>query len=275
MKDLIVKHDDNGVFKDLSNEARDYLRDPFSVTFIALEDRLLIGLYKPFNQIFTELNTTDVTTNTLTFKIGTATGFVAIEVDDDTNGYARSGFQIWDRKQDAWIATTEDGVEAFWLEVTSANDFVIDFDAINIVYADDIDLVSEVRNINEYLFENDTSFIAYHVASRNDIVQSLRNGGNFKELNMASPNPNLENITKWDLLDAGEIRQAAKYLALAKIFFDVSENTEDKAYQRFRDYEGMYGAAFKLFRMSIDKDDDGVTDTDERLTLNDVTVTKV
>lgn len=153
---------------------------------------------------------------------------------------------------------------------------------MNIVYADDTQLLSEVRVMNDFLAEGDSSFIAYHVAARDEIVQTLRNGGNVKQLTNDTflPGSSIQGIkriqmSKWDILDIGEISQAAKYLALSKVFFDVSENVEDKAYQRYRDYEGSYGAAFKLFYMSLDFDDDGNIDEQERLALNDVTVNKV
>jgi len=80
---------------------------------------------------------------------------------------------------------------------------------------------------------------------------------------------------KWDMLDRGEIRQAAKYLCLSKIFIDVSENVEDKAYGRFKDYEGMFGAAFKLFYMSLDTNDDGNVDELENMAINDIRIMKV
>ena len=146
---------------------------------------------------------------------------------------------------------------------------------VNIVYADDIDLKSEVRAINDYLAKDDTTFIPYHVAARNEIVQTLRNGGNIKNSADTSLALRRLQMNKWDILDRGEIRQAAKYLALAKIFFDSSQNIEDKSYERFRDYEGMYGASFKLFYMSLDLNDDGNTDVNENMDLNDITVSKV
>lgn len=149
------------------------------------------------------------------------------------------------------------------------------YSGVNVVYADDIDLKSENRAINDYLAEGDTSFIAYHVAARNEIVQTLRNGGNSK--NSADTSLALQRLqmNKWDILDRGEIRQAAKYLCLSKIFFDSSDNIEDKSYERFKDYEGMYGASFKLFYMSLDLNDDGNTDVNENMELNGVTVSKV
>lgn len=160
---------------------------------------------------------------------------------------------------------------------------VVSAQGMNIVYSDDTDLKSEVRVLDDYLATGDSSFISYHVAARNEIVQSLRNGGYIKEQDPTAAfapflefnNIKRENLNKWDVFDLGEIRQASKYLTLAKIFFDVSENVDDKHYQRYRDYEGMYGAAFKLFYISLDLDNDGNEDQDEMLMLNDVTVTKV
>lgn len=157
---------------------------------------------------------------------------------------------------------------------------------MNIVFSDDNQLAGEIRTIQDYRFEEDSSFIAYQVSARDEIVQTLRNGGSskIKDLNNIDFLPNSvyatktikrENITKWDILDVGEITQASKYLALSKIFFDVSENVDDKQYARYRDYEGMYGASFKTYYLSLDKDDDGNIDNSEKMAPNWVRIHKV
>ncbi len=146
---------------------------------------------------------------------------------------------------------------------------------VNVVYSDDNDIRGEVRSIDDYLASGDTTFISYHLAARDEIVQTLRNGGNSKvSADTSLAIKNLQ-MNKWDVLDKGEIKQASKYLCLSKIFFDASKNVEDKSYERFKDYEGMYGAAFKLFYMSLDSNDDGNIDDVENMVLNDITVRKV
>ena len=140
-------------------------------------------------------------------------------------------------------------------------------------------MLSEVRNINDYLYAGDSSFIAYHVAARNEMVQALRNGGyrKFEEINnITNITKKYMNIIKWDLLELGEVREAAKYLALSKIFFDVSENVDDKDFQKYSEFKSMYGQAFDLFYLSLDKDDDGeIDDATERLADNNIEILKL
>jgi len=63
-------------------------------------------------------------------------------------------------------------------------------------------------------------------------------------------------------------------LTLSKIFYDVSENTDDKQYQRAVDYNDKFGEAFKLYRISIDKNDDGKADKDEKTQLRGMRIHK-
>ena len=111
------------------------------------------------------------------------------------------------------------------------------------------------------------------------MVQALRNGGyrKFEEINnITNITKKYMNITKWDLLELGEVREAAKYLALSKIFFDVSENVDDKDFQKYSEFKSMYGQAFDLFYLSLDKDDDGeIDDATERLADNNIEILKL
>lgn len=256
MSDLYVLQDDNGSFNDFSVDARDFLRDNFIIDFVALEDKLYVGLYKPFSDFYFELNSG--TAKTLTFKVNSN----IIAVNDDTKDFSRSGFVKFD-KPESWTAETINGVEGYWVEITADADFSDDVQGLNIVYADDNDLLTEIRSIDMLLAKGDTSFIAYHQGVRDEIVQTLRNGGHLKR-----SGDEIAELTKWDLLDIGEIKNAAKYLCLAKIFFDVSKNNEDKYYMRFRDFQGMYGNAFDTYVLKIDTNDDGKYEEEEDLNTN-------
>jgi hypothetical protein len=361
MKDLKHFFEDNLVFEDPTLNLNDYLRG-FEELKIKSDDYWYIGLYKPFNSLFFEAVSPNISQSELVIEYWDGTMYQSVpNILDDTSNFTRSGFIRWMFDDSTtitqqWRQNDVNGTSLNWIRISSNGGFhgvvlsnagvgnsesVINIDdddigsyqvgqeiyiaaedsyhsitavdptmgaanitidpalvlpcpdaeplyalmsvkGMNLVYADDNDLISEVRLINDFLAEGDTSFISYHVAARNEIVQTIRNGGYVKQIGQDAFLPQRseevlkrKNMNKWDFLDIDEIRQAGKYLALAKIFFDVSENTEDKAYQRYRDYEGMYGAAFKLFYMSLDLDDDGNEDKRENLALNDVTVTKV
>ena len=57
--------------------------------------------------------------------------------------------------------------------------------------------------------------------------------------------------------------------------FDVSSNTDDKYYQRYRDYTGNYQMAFKLFFLSLDTNDDGVLNDGENRSVRSIGIFKV
>jgi len=258
MRDIYFKHDNNGVFTDYSKDARDYLRDNFQFNFTAIEDYIYIGLYKPFNEFYVELFQASEDGQAISYKYNNG-AFVRLNVNDDTKSMLRSGFISFEKPSD-WVKSIIDGVEAYWIKLESDIDFSPYFKGVDIVYSDDNDLLQESRDIMDFLAKGDDSFIAYHVSARNDIVQTLRNTGEIKTVDYLP-----KQLTKWDLLDMGEVRQASKYLTLAKIFFDVSENVEDKSFSKYKSYKGMYGKAFDLFRLSIDKNDDGISDEIEYL----------
>ena len=266
MSDLLVINDQGGDFKDFSKPLRDYLRDQEQLIIESGNSSLYIGLYKPFNSVYVELTRPmdAVAVIDLQFTINGSN----VDLDDDTNGFKRSGFMQF-TKPENWSATTVDGKEAFWLKIDSAADNIdVDCIGLNIVFSDDNDLRSEVREIDKMLASGDTSFISYHLSARNEIIQTLRNGGRFKQ----DDDDQIKNLTKWDVLDFGEIRQASKYLALSKIHFDTSLNVDDKNYQRFRDYEGMFGKAFNLYIMNLDKNDDGKKEQEEDLIVNSIEI---
>ena len=275
MKDLFFYYDKNMVISDYSQKARDYLRDSFTIDFVGAEDSFYIGLYKPFDWVYMELLTEALTDSELVYEYSNGAGFSGLNVFDDTIGFQRSGFINWNKPSD-WKAQAINGQELYWVKITSPVNFSIAIQGCNIVFADDNDLEQECRDIKDYLYKNDKSFIAYHVSTRNDIIQRLRNGGDKKLVNENTVNEKFENITKWDLLDIGEIRSAAKYLCLSKIFFDVSENVDDKAFSKYKEYMAQFGDAFELFFLSIDKNDDGQVDiVKENLAENDIEVYKL
>jgi hypothetical protein len=182
-------------------------------------------------------------------------------VTDDTKGLSRSGFIRWEKDIfDTWQAQLVNGESRFWLRLTFSTDFTADLAGLNLIFANDDDLSQVQRDIDRYRFSGDSDFIAYHVNAREEILQSLRNSGYTTRLQTESPN----DLTQWDLLNIEQVRNAAKYLALANIMFDVSANEGDKYYQKWRDYKGMFGEAFRLYLLWLDRDDDGQLDANEQ-----------
>lgn len=272
MRDMVFLHDDNGSFTDYSLEARDYLRDTFTLNYTDTEDYIYLGLRKPFYQNYVELSTFGSGLS-LSVEYSTSAGWDSVVIEDDTKNLSRSGFIKWSLSDPStWVASSVDATEKYWIRLKLGADTSFDITGWNMVFSDDNDLLAEVRQISKLLAKGDTTFIAYHVAARNEMIQNLRNGGNAtQEKTLDAPNL----LDKWDLLKPEEISQASKYLTLSKIYFDASTEIDDKDWQRYMEYKGDFGQAFKLYHRSIDVNDDGVLQNEEKMALRTITINKL
>lgn len=270
MKDLFVFHDDNGTFVDYSSQARTYIQDNFNLQFTASEDEFYIGLYKPFYNIYPQVDTVNTASTSFSVQYWNGSSFIpAVLTHEESNTLTRGGLITWQRDLDDWAASIINGQELYWIKLT-ITDCDLVFAGLNVLFSSDADLKKEQFDINNHLPKGVDSFAHFAEAARDEIIQRFRNQGK------ATYSDNrFNNFSKWDVLDIDEIRQASKYLVLSKIMFDASTEVDDKYYQKHRDYMEMFGAAFKLYFISWDKDNDGTEDVNERLGIRSVEFTKV
>lgn len=257
---LYVLHDDNSVFVDHSDNAADYIRDNFSVELIAAEDYLYLGYTKPFGSSYIELVTANINANTLALEYWDGSAWTSQSLTDESKGMTRSGFLFWDKS--VMNSTTVNSQEAFWVRLKPSVDHsVTSIRGLNLVFSDDNMLKSEFFEIDNsnLLPPGETTHIVNHVASRNTIIQRLKNL-NYIKVDAAG---NRLDMNQWDLIDTFEVRQAATMLCLAKIFFILSDSPDDTWWAKFREYQDKYEEMFRLARLSIDQDNDGVDDADE------------
>ena len=275
-----VLHDDNAVFSDKSFEAKDYDGDSFGLVLIAAEDKLLVGLEKPFNAFYVEMKTANTNAGKFTAKYFDENdlAFKTLTIQDESKMFTRSGFLLWDKPKsltdnNLWKATTIDGKKKFWLELTPSVDFSggTDVQGLNIVLSDDNDLIRERGNIvSQHAVDLGlTSWILKHVSSREELLQRLRNSGNRKiktENIDGEAITEIKDITVFDLHDFNQLRQASKLLTLAKIFIqELSDEKDDKFDSIGKKFQENSDAAFNLFFLSLDFNDDGVEDHEESL----------
>lgn len=257
---LTILHDDNGVFVDHSAFAADMSRDDFSVELIAAEDYLYIGFEKPFNAAYFEVVTANSNSGSMALEYYDGTSWVSRDLADESLGLARSGFMFWDREDMA--TTTINALDAFYVRLKpSVDSSVMSIRGINIVFSDDSMLANEFEEINNVnlLAPGATSHILKHIGSRNEIVQRLRNRGYIKYDSASG----YENITPWDLLDVHEIKQASAYLTLSKIFFNLSDG-QDNWQIKHLEYDRKFEEMFALYTLTLDLDNDGVKDAEEK-----------
>ena len=280
-----VLHDDNASFIDLSEDAKDFGRDSFSLPLVAAEDYLYIGLYKQFYFFYVELATANTVNNTFSAEYfdENDSNWKTLEIIDETKGFTRSGFIQWKLPTDengnhVWERNIINSEELYWVRFKPSLDLdgATALQGLAIVFSNDRDIIEERGNIvSKYAVNEPTgTWVLKHQAARKDIVSALRRAGYRKfgptiikqgEDDDARRVGRYKQITEFDLLDFGELRQASKYLVLAKIFrFELSDTEEDKFEALGLKYEQMYEQELEQFYLSLDKDDDGRNDLEEQ-----------
>lgn len=257
---LTVKHDDNGVFSDHSQKAADYIRDDFSIDLSSTEDYLYLGLAKPFGATYVAVSTANVNANTLAAEIWDGTAWTAVELTDETEGLTRSGFMFWDKV--GMTSSAVDGEDAFYLRLRpSADQSATSVRGVNLVFSDDNQLKSEFFEIDNssLLPAGENSFITKHASTRNRIIQEFRKLKYRTQVGTAQP----QSLDQWDLIDIFEVREAATFLTLSEIFFNLSDSLEDHWWIKYKEYQKKYEEMIRIATLSIDSDDDGIDDDDE------------
>lgn len=270
MSDLKVFFDDNSVFSDYSLEMQTYMKDTATIEMVAAEDYLYLGLYKPFQQVYPELGTANTNAATFTAEYYNGTTWTALSnFVDDSKGFTRSGFLKWDLAQTDWTAIAVNSEEQYWIRLRPSVDLTsVVLNGLNVVFADDYDMEEGYANLDDLKASASESLIKYHQSARNEIIQLIRNAGYTKT------NVNLMNITKWDILNPDEIREAAKWKALELFFFELSNEVGDKYDQLANKCATKFASAFNLYLFTLDSDDDGVADTGEVNSVNFIQVVR-
>lgn len=260
---MINKDSQLTIHKNSSSIWTNDFRDAFSLT-LADSDYLYLGYYKPFNSAYIALNTPNENSNNITGEYWNGSSWTSLDNwKDDSKGFTRSGFINWSRNQTDESSTTVNGVEAYWIRLsTDTTHSSTEFAGIGFLFADDKDLQTEVPEITDTQhLAGKTSHLLTHAAVRNQIVQELNNRG----LGKVDQDTGItEDLTCWDILEATQIKQAAIFLTLSKIYFNFSDSKDDKFYQKYQDYQSKYKEAFSVSRLSLDSDDDGKLDSEEQ-----------
>jgi len=276
-KDLTILIDGNEFSKDMA----DFNRDDVN-TGLPSGNFIHAGLYKPFTELYWEFTTASTTAAVLTGEYFDGTAFVPLPFfNDGTIDFniplGRSAFMKW-KNPDDWAKTTVAGDDLFWVRFSPDTLITsMGIRGIGILFSDDNELEKEVSTISRFLPDGDISFAPLHQRIVLDIVDAIRNRGQSKRLEdpTNSSIDRIEMITKFDFLDVTQIRQAATYLALAKIFFANSDSPEDNHQIRGLRYKQQGDAALASYWLSLDLNDDGIQDDVEAATDTRIIVQRV
>ncbi len=250
---------------DLSIKLEEFTLPGVEITLLSTEF-IYFGYRKPISNIYIELAVDTPVIAALKIECEQESGFVETEsLIDRTIGLNNSGKISWETDIDLQIKATRFGKELYWYRLSLDEDAALTvFSGINVLFSNDKDLVEEFPGIMEQLPEGMVSFVNFHASSMKDIVQVLRK--------KYSAGTNL--LTQYDLLDQEEVHLASKFLALSKIFEWLSDAPADKWEQKSRSYYNKYADYINNITLTIDTNDDGKVQEDERANIQFVRIVR-
>ena len=268
---LTVLHNNTTTVANFSDEARSFSGNAFALE-LAATHHLYLGLQKPFERIYIGQGTANLTAGTLSAEYWDGSAWSSLGLTDKTNQLLNDGFLYWSKPSD-WAATTLESLDRYYIRLipTATFDVGTTVQGINLLLSEDIDLIEKYRGIEDYRRTDDSNFITFHQYAVNEIIQDLRNAGNVKFNSVG----NRTDINVFDLHQPEQLREAAAWKALEGIFFEASNEVEDKADQLARSCRNKYQSSFKLYLLSLDTNDDGLEDSSERNDIHTIMVSRI
>lgn len=267
---LSIWKDTTDISLDMENYTKEY-------SFGTLTDAqyIYVGNYKPINALYAHLEKVNTNSGTLSVEYYNGSTFTAVSgLVERTEAFTESGFIEWDRNQTDEAKTTVNSLEKYWYRIsTDTTTTSLIFRALNLLFSSDVNIKEEAPYLlsSDYWPSEETSFVNYHQAARNEIIQRLRNEG-YSAYNTVSGHKDLD---IFDLNDYKQLQEASKYLVLSKIYFYLSDAPEDKYIQRSREFKSMYNDAFRTFFLSVDANDDGLQSKSEKSAFKSGVITRV
>jgi len=195
----------------ISNNLCDFSLDTESIAFTDTE-YLTIEHTTNMHNVFISLTGYNTISSTLICEAYINDSWEAIEILDDTKCFKRDGFITFTQP----VLRVRFSVDISLVDDEQEN---IEFRAINILFADDTDLKREYYPITEsaFLLGNSNHYLV-HESVRDLIIQKFRN----KNVNASE-----SILTPFHLINIQEVRQAAIFYALSKIFNSVSDSDDE------------------------------------------------
>ena len=260
---LDVKTFASSTFTDVRFEAADLIRDSIAVTsHTSGTDYIYFGYRKPIHAAYLTVDTANTTSDpTVSLEYYNGTTWASLsEVIDDTKGLTRDGFIQWEQPTDFSLVPV-DSVSKYWIRLSVDTAADTSIFGISLLFSDDRSIVLEYPDILDSGFQlGQSSLIYHHLAARNYVIQKLNSRGLFK---VNQDSGDIEDLNIWDLMNEEQLRQAATFYALHKIFDSVSDG-EDHYSVKSENYLAKAENAMKLYRITYDKDDDGKVDSVEK-----------
>jgi hypothetical protein len=229
---------------------------------------LYVGHYKPIKNLYIEM-IEGAEEDQLSLQYFNGTDFVGVSnIEDHTYGLTKSGLIRFDELGTSFKESTIGGKKLFWFKLTNQALTTPLIKGISLVLSNDSDL-SFVPSLSSYLPNGFDSWIAFHQEATNQVIQMIRNSGKTirQEKGGSSRHINVKQVDQFDLLDIEEFRNASKYYALYLIFDHISKGDNDSFYQKSARYYEKYLENLNDKLISIDANDNGLTDAGEDLAI--------
>jgi len=234
--------------------------DETSLTLASGED-LLIGYYKPINHLFFEFKTASASNAGLTISKSNGTDYTEIEIEDETNGFTKSGHIFLDTL-DTNGAITENSKELFWVKIeNSAGAGTIELRLLDIVFCNENDLKYQYDSVSRFYPEATSTPITYMVAATKQIISDINLTGKNKYNGLR-----YDSFNNWDIFDIEDVRDACAFYTMHLIYLSLMDSEDDGYENKAAMYLDKYNARFQIFsgsKLSVDSDDDGVEDEAE------------
>lgn len=270
MKNLNIRHLTN----DYSEELNDFLEEDVFLT-ITTTDPLYFGKEKPLNNLYVNYTTASATKVEFSVQYHNGTSWVGVlNLEDDTKKQTRSGFVTWQEADDNTdIEEVDvDGITQYWYRLVPSNDTTVTLKAIGVLFSQDRDIYQARKALDDQDFKSavvgsDTDYVRIHLEVKEQLIQDIRNEGILKYQSENDPErlKFYRNITEWDLFDIDEVKQAAKMLALSKIYSTLSDAIDDKWDQEARRFYSQYTKNMDMAHVSLDRDNDGKLQQNENI----------
>lgn len=260
-ENLTVLSETGGVFSDHTLNSSNFIKDKFEVDLDDATDHMYIGYFKPINCFYVEIAThlAPPANGDFIIEYYNGTDWTELSVEDHTQKFSRSGYLKFDSS--VLQQVTVNGIENYYIRVKFIGH--VNICGIGCLFSDDCALQEESYEIvDECYFSNGfKSHIISHVAARNYIMQQLRNMGYVKYTDKCEK----DDIVCFDLLNVGEVRQAATYLTLSKIYLSLADSQESIEWAKYQEYQNMYESTFSALKITLDTNNNGKKDSKDKV----------
>jgi len=245
--------------KDISREQSRYEYLPSEVDFSLGE--LMVGYFKPISRLFLNMPKNNGERD-ISVKYYSGTWQDVSGLFDLSFGCTRPGFLTWHNNQAGEKEVELNGQKMYWYKIILSLPETISFRGISTLFSDDFDLISVYPTIHNHLPEGQETFVRFHEEAAKDIITDLKRTGIVINGKLAN-NKERKQLDAFDLLDKEEVREAAKYFALSKIFAWLSDAPGDK-WEVLADKYTAEAAGALTPLITIDDNNDGLVDDEEK-----------